>query len=102
MVDVPNSRVPPSGADFATASMPSMPEAPGRFSVTKGRLKRFCQTGASRREHRSGVVPGVKGTIILTGELSCACAARGASTPAAAPASSVRRESADCECIMEP
>src|SRR5262249_5070767 len=60
-------RVWPSGADFATRSVPTTVPAPGRFSTTTGCPHTSCIFAATRRPTMSVAPPGGNGTIILTG-----------------------------------
>ncbi len=56
-------RVVPSGAAFATASVPVLPLAPGLFSMTKAEFGYFaCNCSPTRRATISGVEPGPNGT----------------------------------------
>ena len=74
-----SSRVRPSGAARATAWVPMLPEAPGRFSTTKGWAKRAWRKGATSRARMSTPVPGVNGTRMVIGPSGlCARAMRGA------------------------
>jgi hypothetical protein len=61
------STVCPSGAARCTASLPSTPAAPGRFSTTSGwpSVRDIC--GASRRIMMSVAEPEAKGTTTRTG-----------------------------------
>jgi hypothetical protein len=43
------SQVNPSGADFATASLPILPPAPGRFSTTTEIPQRLVSSPAIKR-----------------------------------------------------
>src|SRR5262249_19667142 len=67
-------RVWPSGADFATRSVPTTVPAPGRFSTTTGWDQTSCIFAASRRPTMSVAPPGGKGTIMRTGLVGNACA----------------------------
>ncbi len=49
----------PSGAAFATASVPMMPEAPGRFSTTPGWPSRGRSRSATSRAVMSLAPPAV-------------------------------------------
>src|ERR1039458_5642352 len=90
-----NSQVLPSGGDFATRPVPTLPDAPGLFSLLKGALSLCCRPGWTMRAMGSVVPPGGKGTMILMmpeGQVcACAasCAAKGAAMP---PSTSDRRE----------
>ena len=59
--------VEPSGAAFATTSVPILPLAPGLFSTTNA-LTGYscCRPSATRRATMSGVDPGPKGTTNRT------------------------------------
>ena len=61
------SSVEPSGAARTTASVPVLPEAPGRLSTTTGRPRRSESFGPTVRAMRSMPVPGVKGTMSRIG-----------------------------------
>jgi hypothetical protein len=45
----------PSGAALATAAVPVLPLAPGRFSMTKGCESLCCRLSATMRARLSGV-----------------------------------------------
>jgi hypothetical protein len=60
-----NSQVLPSGADFATAPAPVLPEAPGRFSMMTVAPRRCCRPVCARRAIGSTVPPGGNGTMIF-------------------------------------
>src|SRR4249920_741638 len=71
--------VEPSGAAFATASVPRLPLAPGLFSTTNvlvGYL--VCRPSATRRATMSGVDPAPNGTTIRTVFPGQSCAGAGA------------------------
>src|SRR5262245_10519540 len=75
-------RVEPSGAAFATVSVPRLPLAPGLFSTTNelaGYL--CCRPSATRRATMSGVDPGPKGTTIRTVLVGQLCAGSGVAAP---------------------
>src|SRR5690349_16857039 len=78
------SSVYPSGADFATNSVPILPEAPARLSVTTPTFQRSASFGPRMRERISAPVPGVYGTTIWIVRLgqpaSCATATAGESS----------------------
>ena len=59
------SSVYPSGAAFATASVPMLPLAPGRFSTTMLAFQSSPIFWPSVLARMSAPVPGVKGTISL-------------------------------------
>src|SRR5512138_3090038 len=67
-------RVWPSGADFATRSVPTTVPAPGRFSTTTGWPQTSCIFAARRRPMMSVAPPGGNGTIIRTGFVGKPCA----------------------------
>ena len=52
----------PSGAALATAAVPVLPLAPGRFSTTNGLPSFVCKRSATMRAMLSGVDPAVNGT----------------------------------------
>jgi hypothetical protein len=85
----------PSGGDFTTRPVPTLPDAPGLFSMIKVALSLCCRPGWTMRAMGSVVPPGGKGTMILMmpeGQVSaCAasCAAKGAAMP---PSTNDRRE----------
>ena len=54
---------------LATASMPSMPPAPGLFSMTTGWPQREASLSLMARTIRSSELPGPVGTTIFTGRL---------------------------------
>ena len=94
----------PSGGDFATASEPTTPPAPARFSTTTGWPRSSDIFGATRRVMMSVEVPAPKGTTTRTGRfgkaaaLGCAAARRlppSAATvpPRSNPRARVRRDS---------
>src|SRR5262245_44408247 len=59
--------VEPSGAAFATASVPRLPLAPGLFSTTNELAGYFCcKPSATRRATMSGVDPAPNGTTMRT------------------------------------
>src|SRR5215467_12982271 len=67
--------VEPSGAALATASVPTLPLAPGLFSTTNALAGYFCcRPSATRRAMMSGVDPGPKGTTIRTVFAGQSCA----------------------------
>src|SRR5712671_4243194 len=84
----------PSGGDFATNSVPIVPDAPGLFSTKNGWSKRACSLGASSRATMSGPAAGVNGTTIRTGRLDIpwASAPSGVAARAASAARTRRRE----------
>src|SRR5581483_3290320 len=91
-----NTQLLPSGLAFATAAVPTLPEAPGRFSMMMVAPPSFsCMRGCTSRAIGSTLPPGGNGTMILMtpdGQV-CACAAKGAASGAAMPPSTtVRRE----------
>ena len=95
-----NSSVYPSGAAFATASMPIVPPAPpGRFSMMNCWPSRSDMRCASIRATLSSAPPATVGTITRTGRAgyapaSCACAGSAPLAAHARPApSSLRRVS---------
>src|SRR5438094_571763 len=57
----------PSGADFATRSVPTTVPAPGRFSTITGWPQTSCILPATRRPMMSVAPPGGNGTIMRTG-----------------------------------
>ena len=59
----------PSLSDFATASMPTLPLAPGRFSTTIVWPSSLPASSASRREIMSELPPGAVGTISRIGRV---------------------------------
>ena len=81
-------RVWPSGAAFATKSVPILPLAPGLFSTTTGCFQRSASLGWRARARMSMPVPGVKGTTRVTGREGKDCAA-------APEASRARRKAKD-------
>ena len=68
----------PSGSAFATRSVPMLPLAPGRFSITTGWPSIGCRLSATTRPTMSGVEPGPNGTISRSGFVGQSCAAAGA------------------------
>jgi hypothetical protein len=60
-------KVYPSAGDFATASAPMIPFAPGRFSTTTGCFHASLSFCATVRVMMSVAPPGGNGTTILTG-----------------------------------
>src|SRR5258706_1381774 len=78
----PMPMVYPSGADFATTSMPIVSAPPGRFSTTTGWPRAFDISGARMRATVSVALPGAWGTINLRGR-SGNCAAAPADNPSA-------------------
>src|SRR5712671_6490168 len=84
----------PSGGDFATNSVPIVPDAPGLFSTKNGWSQRACSLGASSRATMSGPAAGVNGTTIRTGRLDIPWASvpNGTAAKAASAASTPRRE----------
>src|SRR4029077_3155150 len=77
----PRPTVYPSGADFATASAPSMPPAPPRFSTTKDCPDSSLIFWQRMRESVSVAPPAGKPLTYFTcrvGQASCAKAVRGA------------------------
>ena len=56
----------PSGTAFATAAVPVLPLAPGRFSTTNGWPSLACRRSATMRATLSGVEPAVNGTTTVT------------------------------------
>src|SRR6187549_347564 len=71
--------VEPSGAAFATASVPRLPLAPGLFSTTNVVVGYFCcRPSATRRATMSGVDPAPNGTTIRTVFPGQSCAGAGA------------------------
>src|SRR5919198_6315207 len=78
------SHVLPSGGDLATAAVPTLPEAPARFSMMMVAPSRCCSVGWISRIMASVDPAGGEGTTILIvpdGQL-CARATSGAATPA--------------------
>src|SRR5512140_2521101 len=78
--DVPTSaRVYPSGAAFATTSVPMVPPEPARFSTTTLLPRSVLLVSASRRPIVSPVPPAASGTMILIGfdGYSSTCASAG-------------------------
>ena len=65
---------------------PSVPAAPGRFSITIGWPRCFSVAGASARIAMSVEPPGGQGTISVTGRVGncCACAVVASAMNAAA------------------
>src|ERR1700712_1504752 len=59
------SHVLPSGADFATAAVPALPDPPDLFSMTMVAPSRCCSPVCTRRAIGSTVPPGGNGTTIL-------------------------------------
>ncbi len=84
---VPATSVYPSGADLATASLPSAPPAPARFSTTKGWPICLAIDSPSKRAVTSRLPPGANGTTIFTGfeGKACASAASAARQTASTP-----------------
>src|SRR5258708_38520971 len=78
------SQVLPSGAAFATAALPVLPDAPVRFSITIVAPSRCANPAWARRATASTEPPGGNGTMILIGPAGqlCAWAATGARMPA--------------------
>src|SRR5262245_30994849 len=67
--------VEPSGAAFATMSVPRLPLAPGLFSTTNELAGYFCcKPSATRRATMSGVDPAPNGTTIRTAFPGQSCA----------------------------
>ena len=68
----------PSGSARATAPMPIVPPAPGRFSTTKGWPSCSDSRCATVRAMMSVALPAVNGTITVTRlvgqDCDCACA----------------------------
>ena len=69
-VNVVPSTIPsvyPSGAALATTSVPMLPPAPGRFSITNGCLRLSDSLSAMTRATMSDGEPAVDGTTSLIG-----------------------------------
>ena len=64
----------PSGAAFATKSVPMLPLAPALFSTTTAWRHWSLNLGAITRARMSMPVPGENGTISVTGRLGNDCA----------------------------
>jgi hypothetical protein len=67
----------PSAAALATAAVPVLPLAPGRFSTTNGCPSLACRRSATMRVSTSGVDPALKGTNTVTPRWGHAWAAAG-------------------------
>src|SRR5258705_4160952 len=61
----PMSQVPPSGGDFATAAVPTLPDAPARFSMIRFVPSRCWRQGWTSRAITSVEPPGGYGTTSL-------------------------------------
>ena len=59
-----NTQLLPSGGDFATAPVPTLPEAPGRFSTMTVAPSFCCRPGCAMRAIGSTVPPGGNGTTM--------------------------------------
>ena len=57
----------PSGGDFATSSTPTLPPAPGLFSITTGWPQAWASLSPIARARMSVLPPGVNGTTMRTG-----------------------------------
>src|SRR5258706_3719998 len=84
----------PSGGDFATNSVPIVPDAPGLFSTKNGWSKPAGGEGPAARPGLAGPAAGVNGTRIRTGRLDIlwASAPNGGAARAASAASTRRRD----------
>src|SRR5262249_14459380 len=85
----------PSLSARATASLPRVPPAPGRFSITTGWPSFSCSDCATMRPMMSAPPPGPNGTTMRTGRCGQSCAAASAAprSHAAEAASRLRRVS---------
>src|SRR6185503_13855135 len=84
-------KVRPSGAALATASTPSMPPAPARFSTTTGWPRIFSSAGCMARATASVLPPAGNGTKKRSGLSGHGCAQEGPgeTTPEITPASAI-------------
>src|SRR5688572_29850207 len=73
------TRVVPSGADFATEPVPTVPPAPGRFSTMTLRPSAAPSSALNERATMSCTPPAAKGTTMRM-TLPCAAAGRAASS----------------------
>jgi hypothetical protein len=93
-VDMPDSiSVYPSGAERATASLPTMLPPPGRFSTMNCLPNAVLSTSANTRPSVSAAPPAPYGTTMRTGFAGQSCAAAGAAektATVAATAASMR------------
>src|SRR5689334_5708770 len=71
---MPTPMVYPSGAAFATASVPIIPPAPGLFSTITGWPMRLRSGSARTRANVSGVEAAANGTMIRIGRCGQSCA----------------------------
>ena len=71
------SQVPPSGGDFATAAVPTLPDAPARFSMITFVPSRCWRQGCTSRAITSVEPPGGYGTTSLMVPAGQPCGAPG-------------------------